>query len=142
MKLSLILKLTLGFLALGLGAVGLLLPVWPTTPFVLAALACFSSAPGVRAKILHIRFFREYYESYTEGKGLRRGTVTVSFVFLWGMLLLSTIMLQSLLIGGILLAVGAAVTLHLLWIARPNDKKQRIILAGKKGMVSEGAEDA
>ncbi len=54
----------LGFLLLGLGAIGLLLPVWPTTPFVLAAAACFAGSPTIRARIMKIPFFREHIENY------------------------------------------------------------------------------
>jgi len=126
MKISLIIKLVIGFLALGLGAIGLLLPVWPTTPFVILAVGCFSATPKIQSKILQIKFFREYYESYTEGQGLRRQTVVVSLSFLWGMLLLSAIIVQKPMIFLILAVVGIAVTIHILWIARPRSKDKSI----------------
>lgn len=118
MKVSIIIKLIIGFLALILGAIGLLLPVWPTTPFVLLALGCFSATPRIQRKILRIRFFKAYYESYTKGSGLPRQTVIASLSFLWGMLLLSSVLVQGATVISILSLVGIAVTIHILWIAR------------------------
>lgn len=118
MKISLILKIAIGFLALSLGAIGLILPVWPTTPFVLLAVGCFSSVPRIQKRILKIRFFREYYEGYIFGRGLRRKTVTVSLVFLWGMLILSAFLSGKVSVALLLFLVGVAVTIHILWIAR------------------------
>ncbi len=118
MKLSQFLKLTAGFTALALGLVGAVLPVWPTTPFVLLALGCFSATPALQSKILKIGFFREYYESYTRKTGLRRRTVAGSLIFLWGMLTVSAVLIRKLPVCLLLAAVGAAVTVHILWIAK------------------------
>ena len=62
LQLKTIMLTGLGLIFLGLGAIGLLLPVWPTTPFVLASVACFSSAPRIKARIMKISFFKEHIE--------------------------------------------------------------------------------
>lgn len=118
MKLIVIFKTCIGFIAIIFGFVGLFLPIWPTTPFVLLAIGCFSSSPKSRAKLLQIRFFREYYEGYTAGHGLKRQTVLYSLVFLWGMLLLSGILIRRLPVIVILALVGVAVTIHILYLSR------------------------
>lgn len=118
MKPITLLKLAVGFAALALGAVGVLIPVWPTTPFVLLAIGCFGSTPGLQARLLRIGFFRQYYQSYTQKKSLPVGTVAVSLCFLWGMLALSMLCVQSGPVTALLLLVGALVTAHILVVSR------------------------
>lgn len=118
MKFIIMLKIIVGFVALLLGMIGLFLPVWPTTPFVLLAIGSFSSTPAIQKRVLRISIFREYYESYTQKNGLQKKTVVVSLTFLWTMLVLSMILVSKLLITTVLLIVGAAVTAHILWIAK------------------------
>lgn len=118
MRIKIILLTGFGFLFLGLGAIGVLLPVWPTTPFVLLSAGCFSCTPRLKAQIMKIRFFREYIENYAGKTGLSRKTVIISLSYLWGMLLLSMAIVQKTWITILLTSIGAAVTLHILWIAR------------------------
>ena len=118
MEIKTFVRTGLGFSLLGLGAVGLILPVWPTTPFVLASFACFSTSPKIRARILKISFFREFIENYEQGKGLSKRTQWVSLIWLWGMLLVSMIITNKVWLTLLLGIVGVSVTLHILWIAR------------------------
>ncbi|RKF14857.1 DUF454 domain-containing protein [Roseovarius spongiae] len=47
-----------GFVALGLGALGAILPLLPTTPFVILAAFCFArGAPALHARLLKSRLF-------------------------------------------------------------------------------------
>ena len=114
----------IGFLFLGLGAIGLILPVWPTTPFVLAAVACFSSSPRIRAQIMRISFFREHIDNYERRTGLSQKTVWISLCWLWGMMILSMVLIHTFWISLILLLIGAAVTSHILWMARAKARKK------------------
>jgi len=100
----------LGFFFLGLGVIGLLLPVWPTTPFVLLSVACFSSAPRIKARIMKVSFFREHIENYEQRKGLTKKTFWTSIVWLWGMLCLSMILISNVWISILLFLIGLAVT--------------------------------
>lgn len=122
MKTKHILLAVAGFLFLLLGAVGVVLPVLPTTPFVLLAAACFASNPKLYARVMKIPFFREYISNYREGRGLPKRTVIQSLVFLWGMLLVSALYIRTPWIIACLALVGTAVTIHILHIAK--GKKQ------------------
>ncbi|MBC5648372.1 YbaN family protein [Christensenella tenuis] len=111
-----------GFILLALGAIGIVLPVWPTTPFVIAAAGCFTYVPAMRARIMKIPFFKEYIENYSKRKGLTVKTIAISLAFLWGMLALSSALMKRVWLLPVLAAVGAAVTAHILWMARPRGK--------------------
>ncbi|MEA4893107.1 MAG: YbaN family protein [Peptococcaceae bacterium] len=118
MNIKNILLLGAGFLLLGMGAVGVLLPVWPTTPFVLAAAGCFASHPKLHQRMMRLPFFSEYIRNYQEKRGLPKKTVAVSLVFLWGMLLISALCIRKPWVLCILALVGAGVTVHILWISK------------------------
>lgn len=107
---------------LTLGAIGIFLPIWPTTPFVLAAAGCLAGNPKLKAHVIKIPFFREYFKNQMDGTGLSIRTVIISLVFLWGMLMISAIYIQM--VWGVLLlaVVGIAVTVHILWISKPRQK--------------------
>ena len=124
MQLKTILLTALGFVFLGLGAIGLLLPVWPTTPFVLVSVACFSSAPRIKARIMKISFFSAHIENYEHRTGLSSKTVCHSMIWLWGMLLISMAIVRIFWIIILLLVVGIAVTSHILWMAKANRRKK------------------
>ncbi|MEL7624285.1 MAG: YbaN family protein [Clostridiales bacterium] len=110
-----------GLLLLALGFIGVFLPVWPTTPFVLAGAACLTGTPKLRAKVLRISFFREYIENYESRQGLSRKTVIKSLTFLWVMLILSMIKISRLPLTCLLTLIGICVTAHILWIAKPKE---------------------
>lgn len=109
----------LGFLLLGLGAIGIFLPILPTTPFVLAAAACFSGNKRLSAWLRKSRFFSDYLTSYSERTGLRKSTVIISLVFLWIMMGISVAWLKTLWASILLPAIGIAVTVHILYMSLP-----------------------
>jgi uncharacterized membrane protein YbaN (DUF454 family) len=130
MKLKNLLLTALGFVLLGFGAIGLFLPVLPTTPLVLFASACFAGNPRMRGRLLRNAFFREHFRNYQNRTGLKKRTVAFSLGFLWGMLGLSLLLVQELWYALLLAAVGIAVSLHILCIAKPSEKSGQGICSG------------
>lgn len=113
----------LGFVLLCLGAIGIFLPVLPTTPFVLAAAGCFSGSARLTGWLHKSRFFGEYIENYQKRLGLRRRTVVTSLTFLWAMLGLSAWKIGALWAYILMPCIGIGVTIHILYIARPRAPK-------------------
>jgi uncharacterized membrane protein YbaN (DUF454 family) len=115
-----IILLFCGGICLGLAALGLFLPILPTTPFVLLAAGCFSCYPAVYARITKIRFFRVYLECYRNGTPIPGRTRVGSIAMLWALLILSMCVAKVGVMYVVLPIVGAAVTVHLLTIGRKN----------------------
>ncbi len=122
MRIRVIILTIIGFLFLIIGAIGVFLPILPTTPFVIAGTGCLAGTPKLQAKILRIPFFREYIENYQNRKGLSRKTLTKSLCFLWGMLILSMILTGKLWLILLLTFIGTCVTIHIILISRPKTK--------------------
>jgi uncharacterized protein len=81
----------LGVIALALGAVGIFLPLLPTTPFVLLAAWCFlKSSPKAHDWIYHRSIFGPILQNWEENqviekpvKAIACGTILVSLIFMW-----------------------------------------------------------
>lgn len=66
-----VLLLVSGWLALGLGALGVVLPLLPATPFVLLAAACFAgSSPRMHRRLRESRLFGPMVEAGPGGRYL------------------------------------------------------------------------
>ncbi|MDR2687252.1 MAG: YbaN family protein [Oscillospiraceae bacterium] len=117
MKLKPILLTTLGLASLSLGAVGIAIPVLPTTPFVLLAAACFSaSSKRLHGWLARSRFFGPYIEHYRTGQGVKASLKITSLIILWVGLGASMAIARAWWICLALGLVGAGVTVHLLLI--------------------------
>lgn len=101
-----IMLIILGFLALGLGAVGLVIPVLPTTPFLLVSTFCFArSSERLNTRFKGTKLYKNNLETFVRGQGMTwkaklriMGTVTV-------IMAIAFIAMQNVLIGRICLAV-------------------------------------
>ena len=100
-----------------LGAVGIIIPVLPTTPFVLLAAGCFSaSSPKVYRFLLRSRFFGPYIDHYKNGGGISKAAKARGIITLWVLLGISAVFVKTPWVYLLLGTVGAGVTLHLLLI--------------------------
>ena len=122
MKIKNIIFMVLGLIFLGLGLIGMFLPIWPTTPFVIAGAGCLSSTPKIHSKIMKVPFFNEHIKNYKNKKGLNKKTVFFSLFFLWGMLIFSMISMRKVHLNILLAVIGISVTIHILWVSRDRSK--------------------
>lgn len=66
-----ILYLILGFLGLGLGALGAALPLLPAFPFLMLAAVCFAkSAQRLNNWFLQTKLYKNNLESFVQGRGM------------------------------------------------------------------------
>ena len=118
MKSSRILFFLAGSLSLGLGALGVVLPVLPTTPFVLLAAFCFArSSPRAHAWMLGNRVFGPPLRDYLAGRGIPWRIKAGALVFLWAAIGVSIVVFVPFLWVRILLGlIAIAVTVHVVMI--------------------------
>jgi uncharacterized membrane protein YbaN (DUF454 family) len=114
-----------GTISLVLGAIGIFLPILPTTPFLLLAAACYlRSSTRMHKWLLDNRWFGEYIKNYQAGRGIPMKTKLVALTVLWATILYSTFFVvnEILVAQVVLVVVAVGVTAHL--VRLPNLKKQ------------------
>jgi len=119
---------SLGATLLGVGAVGVVVPVLPTTPLVLASFFCFTkSSKRAERWISRNRYFGSYIENYQTKQGVPLDVKIKSVAFLWTTLIISCYIFQDKSYLLILLPiVGFAVTIHILLLKTKSDENQSI----------------
>jgi len=102
-------------LSLCLGIIGIIVPVLPTTPFVLLSAALFArSSDKFYCFLIGNRFFGRIIRDYRDGKGVPLKVKSWAIVILWLTISVSIVFAVDILWVRILLAVIAiAVTIHI-----------------------------
>jgi len=104
-----------GSVALGLGIIGVALPVLPTTPFLLLAALCYlRGSQRFYNALLRNRFIGSYIRNYLEGRGMSLKMKIWTLGLLWITILLTgTFATDNLIVRVILAAVVVGVTIHI-----------------------------
>lgn len=105
----------LGVLSVALGALGILLPVLPTTPFLLlAAWAFLSSSDRLYNWLMNHRVFGLYIRSYIEFKGVSKAHKIFALASLWVTMTISIYLVDKIAIRILLVIIAIGVSMHLL----------------------------
>ncbi len=116
----------IGFFFVGIGVIGIFLPLLPTTPFFLLAAVCFArSSERFHKWLLNHRLFGKYVKGY-QGKEKIPAKIKIFTIFLlWVTIILSGfILLRELYIKVILFIVAVGVTIHIFNI-QPSEKIEK-----------------
>lgn len=113
---------SLGTTLLGIGAIGIIIPVLPTTPLVLASFFCFGkSSKRFENWIANNRYFGSYIENYKTKKGIPLDVKLKSIGFLWVTLFISALFFSNYYYLPLFsIIVGTAVTVHILMLKTAN----------------------
>jgi uncharacterized membrane protein YbaN (DUF454 family) len=104
-----------GTICVCIGALGIVLPVLPTTPFLLLAATCYMRGSERMHKwLLNNRWFGRYIKNYREGKGISAKAKVFSISTLWITICLSVLFIDILPMQMALLLIGMAVSIHLI----------------------------
>jgi uncharacterized membrane protein YbaN (DUF454 family) len=114
-KLRQVFLITLGSIFLGLGILGIFLPLLPTTPFLLLTTACYAkSSKRLLRKLLSNRLVGKYITEYQQNKGIRKSIKIYVLSLLWTTIILSIIFFAGAIWLKILLGcVAVGVTIHI-----------------------------
>ena len=114
-----------GTIALVSGVVGIILPVLPTTPFLLLAAICYMrGSQRLYNALLRNRFIGNYVRNYLEGRGMSLTHKIWTISLLWiAILCTAWLVTESLVIRIILAVVLVGVTVHILLIRTLKNKK-------------------
>jgi uncharacterized membrane protein YbaN (DUF454 family) len=109
-----------GYLALGLGLIGIFVPLLPTTPLLLLAAGCFMrSSPRLYTWLIHRKWFGKYIHHYREHRAITTQARIVTLLLLWSVIGVTAIFIVDLWWLRVLLGVVAvSVTLHLFHLKR------------------------
>lgn len=126
-RFSRVLWIGAGTLCVALGLVGILIPVLPTTPFLLLAAFCYGrSSPRFLHWLLTNRWFGAYIRNYREGRGLPRREKALTILALWLTIGVSAVYVVShWWLRLALIAIALGVTIHLLRIRAARTETDR-----------------
>jgi uncharacterized membrane protein YbaN (DUF454 family) len=108
----------LGLLFVSFGVIGIFLPVWPTTPFILVSVFLFSRTNNrFDDYIMRNKWVGSHLKNYMENKKMDRSFKIKTTLFLWIGLSLSMLFSTNTTLIIILAMIGVAVSAHI-WLLR------------------------
>lgn len=105
----------IGSISLGLGMIGVFIPVLPTTPFLLFTAFCYiRSSARLYDWLINHKIFGSYLYNYLTYRAIKRSVKRGALIFLWITLLISIWIVSNLHLRIFLVTVGIGVSIHLL----------------------------
>lgn len=105
----------IGNISLIVGSIGVMLPVLPTTPFLLLSLACFAkSNEKLYSFILNHKYLGPYVEDYVNKKGIPKKAKKRAILLIWITIGFSTIIvIDKMILKLMLLTIASIVSLYI-----------------------------
>jgi len=106
----------LGFISLFLGIIGILIPLLPTTPFLLLAAVCFlNGSDRIYRWLMDHKLFGAYIRNFREHHAIPLRTKVFAISLLWLTILISVfIVVDSIFVDILLMIIAIGVTAHIL----------------------------
>lgn len=106
MKVKKIILIVVGCITLGLGAVGAVLPILPTVPFLLVSAFCFAkSSEKLNNWFKGTKLYKNNLETYVKGQGMTVATKVKIISTVTILMTIGFIMMHNVPVGRIVLAV-------------------------------------
>ena len=114
---------SVGAMSVVLGVIGMFVPLWPTTCFLLLAAWCFArSSQRAERWLYENRLFGKYISDYRERGVISPRIRATTVVTMWVFMGISAVLLMKWLwVSALLVLIGVAVTLHLYSLPRAEE---------------------
>lgn len=118
-----------GFFFIGLGVVGIVIPIVPTTPFLIIASLLFSkSSPRLKHRLHQLKFLGDYLRHYENGTGVPKSTKIQSIVLMWSSFGIVMLILKLVWLCFVLGGVGIPVSAYIIMIKPKKTRKTKAII--------------
>lgn len=110
------LLITIGTLSIGLGVIGIVVPLLPTTPLILLGAVCYvKSSEKLYQKLIKNKWLGAYIKDFREKNGITRRNKILSISLMW-LSIVGTILFMdvSFLLGSILIIIAVTVSAYIL----------------------------
>lgn len=96
----------IGLISTGLGAVGVALPILPTTPFLMLAMFAFArSSKKLNQWFLNTKLYKKHLEGFAAGKGMTVKTKRTIIFTVTVMMTFGFVMMSDVFVGRLLLSL-------------------------------------
>jgi uncharacterized protein len=108
--------LVVGWIAVALGGIGIIVPGLPTTGFFVLAAACFArSSPRFERWVLDLPTIGPLVRDYRDGLGMPRRAKAIAITMMLTACVLSSLALGSPVLAAVVLGLGAVGTWYVGW---------------------------
>jgi len=112
-----------GTISLGIGAIGIFVPLLPTTPLLLLSAACYlRGSKRMHHWMLNNKWFGAYIRNYKEGRGIPLRAKVLIVALLWIAIGYSAYLVNPFLVQIVLVAIAVMVSMHI--VALPTLRNQ------------------
>ena len=107
----------LGTVFVGIGILGVFLPLLPATPFLLLASACYlKGSERLYGWLMNNKYLGSYIRNFKENRGMPMKAKLITIAILWTSLLVSIYRIDIFILQPILVIIGIGVTVLILRI--------------------------
>ncbi|MEM0448950.1 MAG: YbaN family protein [Methanomassiliicoccales archaeon] len=106
----------IGTISLAIGIMGIIIPLLPTTPFLLFAAFCYSrGSRKLHTLILRHKYLGAYIRAYEKGEGISYSVKATSLLLLWGAMSITIVFfIDEVIIMILIVLIGLAISAHIL----------------------------
>jgi uncharacterized protein len=106
----------MGTFSIAIGIIGIVVPLLPTTPFLLLSAACYAKGSERMYRwFINIKWIGNAIKNYHDGNGISIKGKIISILFLWTTILISmNLMWPNILIQLLLIIISMSVTYHII----------------------------